>query len=161
MSTQRIMPLWIASFCLLFVAQFFLISTSVFPEGDLSSMPLWVSQAIVVTNAKPILLGALPAGVVAFFVARLLRVVEGRTRAQSLSPKSILLTWLCFWVVSWLALYVWIGGPDPSTWSLALIGQPVGWVSFTLCALGLYLGSHRQREAKPYRDSSQEQEAEP
>jgi len=109
--------------------------SSVVPHGS----PAW--KFLARADASALLLGAVPAGLVAYVVAR---TVARGSWARSLGarlPRLACAIWLAVWAGCWLALYALKGGVDPRSWSSVLFSKPQLWYGLVLVAAGLWAGS--------------------
>ncbi len=140
----RSMPRWIIGLTGLFAVQFFMCSLSVFPEQN---FPLWLERAIVASNARPLVYGAIPSAMFAYFLSRMIRASERSSGFVLLPSRAVALSWAVVWLSCWLLLYVLFAGPNIAAWSTSPLVQPISWLSFVLCALGLLLGSRTEGEA--------------
>lgn len=129
---------------LLFGIQLWLVGrVSVFPESEWLAQPdqLPLAQLVTSLNLLPLLLGALPAGLVAYLLTRALVAM---LRSHSSAPPSrtqLLVVWAVVWLACWLALYLLFAGSSLSDWSPNFFSQPAVWYGLVLTSLGIYLGS--------------------
>jgi len=127
---------------LLFVVQFSLCAISVFPESGWLAQPenLGAARIVVALNLKPLVLGAVPSGVIAFAAALALRRMAPEPAQRRSLARTVVVSWLVVWALCWLALYVLLGGVNPAYWSPSVVTQPATLYGLALVALGLYVG---------------------
>lgn len=109
--------------------------SSVVPHGSAA----WEFLARV--DASALLLGAVPAGLVAYVVARIVARGSWARPFGAELPRLALCTWLAVWAGCWLAFYARMAGIDPRTWTFALFSKPQLWYGLVLVAAGLWAGS--------------------
>jgi hypothetical protein len=128
---------------MLFGVEFWLSSVSVFPESGWLVQPdnLGMTQLTVALDLKPLIMGAAPSCLFAVVVGLALRrLAPEPVRPRSLA-KTVVASWVAVWAACMLALYVWLAGHDPTSWSLGLLTQPGTLYGLILVGLGLYAGA--------------------
>ena len=103
-------------------------------------------EFLVRADASALLLGAIPSGLVAYGVARLLARSRWVRVAGPGLPLLTVGTWLAVWVSCWVLFHAVMAGANPRAMSLLLFSKPQLWYGLVFVAAGLWFGSRRRHE---------------
>ena len=137
----RVALRWAAVSLVLFVLQLIAIAYgSLVPFQSLAPHGGAAWEALGRSDASSLFLGAAPAGLAAYFAARVLAISTPSCAPGPSLAGLALGMWLGVWVGGWLALYLLFVGANFSAWAFAPFARPQLWYGLVLVAAGLWAG---------------------